>query len=377
MAKNICIFCSHYFPYLGGVERYTGHLAAALRARGDKVVIVTSNDMHLETYTRMDGIPVFRMPCFNLLKGRFPVSKPNGRFWKIHRKLMEIPFDLVIIQTRFYPHSLYGSWLGKKQGTKCIVIDHGTSHMTVGNPLLDKIGAWYEHGITWLLKKNCRDFYGVSQECCRWLTHFSIAPAGTLYNAVDIREAEVLMAAPVRDFRKEYGIDRSTIVVTYTGRLVKEKGIIQLMEAFEGMSGENAVLLIAGDGEEWDRVKQRETKQMIPLGRLSFEEVMALLAETDIYCLPTDYPEGFPTSVLEAAAAGCFIITTDRGGSRELIPDSGYGMIMDNNQPETIRRALQEVLRDPDRRRRAAERTKRRLLERFTWDKTADKIHRL
>ena len=378
MAKKICIFCSHYYPYLGGVENYTGHLAKALVSRGDKVVVVTSNESHLDTYTRIDGIPVFRIPCFNLLGGRFPVTKPDALFWKIHRRLMRISFDMVIVQTRFYPHSLYGTWIGKKQGARCIVIDHGTSHMTIGSPVLDRLGAWYEHGITMLLKRNCRKFYGVSENCCQWLRHFKIEPAGVLYNAVDPDEIAAMMEHPVRDFRGEYGISPETEVVTYTGRLVKEKGILNLVEAIMELPEEkDMVLMIAGDGEEMEHVMERANSRVIPLGRLSAEEVAALLAQTDIFCLPTDYPEGFPTSVLEAAAAGCFVITTKRGGSSELIPDDSYGIIMDDNYPKTIKDALEQVGGKKEYRQRAAEKTKRRLHEHFTWDKTAGEIHSL
>ena len=60
-SRKIAIFCSHYYPYLGGVENYTAHLAGELKKRGDRVVIVTSNDMHLQTLEWMEGIPVVRM----------------------------------------------------------------------------------------------------------------------------------------------------------------------------------------------------------------------------------------------------------------------------------------------------------------------------
>ncbi len=376
MGKKIAVFCSHYFPYLGGVESYTGHLAAALTDRGDQPVVVTSNDMKLKSLEWMEGIPVFRMPCFNLLGGRFPVSRPNRRFWKMHRKLMSIPFDLVIIQARFYPHSLYGAWLAKKKGIRCIVIDHGTSHMTVGSRLLDTLGAWYEHGITALLKKYCGDFYGVSKDCCRWLEHFDIRPCGVLYNAVDPREIQKLTEHPVRDFRQEFKISSSSLVITYTGRLVKEKGIMNLLAAFKSLPREmNALLFIAGDGEELEHVRKRKMEYVYALGRLSFQEVAALLAVTDIYCLPTDYPEGFPTAVLEAAAAECFVITTERGGSKELILDQRYGIIMKDNHPGTIRRALVKAASDEQLRKQAVKRTKDRLLKYFTWEKTAGRIH--
>jgi len=378
MAKKICIFSSHYFPYLGGVESYTYNLAKGLMKKGDKVVIVTSNDMGLKAYEKMDGIPVFRMPCFSLLEGRFPVSKPNKEYLWLHKKLMRADFDQVIINTRFYLHSVYGILFARKQKAKCIVLDHGTSHMSIGNPFWDRVGGWYEHGITAVEKCLCKDFYGVSSDCCAWLKHFGIDAKGTIYNAVDMDKMRELLLNPVKDIRKAYQIPEEGIVVTYTGRLLKEKGILNLIEAVRQYQGRQKLyLMIAGDGEELERVREKADEQVIPLGRLSFEEVTALLRQTDIYCLPTDYPEGFPTAVLEAAAAQCYVITTTRGGSKELILDDSYGMIVGNNRVSTIKAALKEAAERPDYRKEAALRTKERLLEHFTWEIIAEQVHDL
>ena len=141
MNQNYCIFAAQYFPHLGGVERYTYHLAKELIRRGDQAVIVTSNVQRLPSYEKMDGIPVYRFPCINLLDGRFPVLWPGGDFRKIHRTLMKKHFDKVIVNTRFYPHSLYGVLFGRRQRAKTIVIDHGSSHLTVHNPFWDTVGG--------------------------------------------------------------------------------------------------------------------------------------------------------------------------------------------------------------------------------------------
>lgn len=378
MAKKICIFSSHYFPYLGGVESYTRNLANALMKKGDKVVIVTSNDMHLPSYERMDGIPVFRMPCFNLLDGRFPVTKVNREFAALHKKLLDVSFDLVVINTRFYLHSVYGMLFARKQKAHCILLDHGTSHMSVGSGFWDKVGSWYEHGITAVERRLCKDYYGVSSDCCTWLAHFGIEPKGAIYNAVDMDKMEILLKNPVRDFRSEHNIPEEALVVTYTGRLLQEKGILNLIEAVKQFAGQKLLyLLIAGDGEEMERVKAQACENIIVLGRLDFSEVVALLKQTDIYCLPTDYPEGFPTAVLEAAAAECYVITTTRGGSKELILDSSYGMIMENNSTDTIKDALEAVADEELYRKKAARCAKERLLSNFTWDIISEKVRNL
>lgn len=378
MSKNICIFSSHYFPYLGGVENYTYNLAKTLMENGDKVMIVTSNDMGLPSYEKMDGIPVFRLPCYNLLEGRFPVSKVNQEYKQLHKKLISFHFDLVIIQTRLYPHSLAGMRFAKKQGCKCITLDHGTSHMTVDSKFWDTLGGWYEHLITAWEKRLCKDYYGVSKECCQWLEHFGIKAKGVLHNAIDYNKIQTILADRGRDFRKEYKIAKDTVIVTYTGRLVKEKGIMNLIAALNQYTGKKKIcLMIAGDGEEMAAVKAAATENIIPLGRLDFADIIALLKASQIFCLPTDYPEGFPTSTLEASACDCYIITTARGGSRELIVDDSYGIIMPNNQIATIGKAIEQAVHLGKDRIEAIDKTKKHLLENFTWDIITQKVQEL
>ena len=378
MSKNICIFSAHYFPYLGGVENYTYNLAKELIKKGDKVVIVTSNDMHLAAYEKMEEIPVFRLPCYNLLGGRFPVSKVNGEYKRLYKKLLGVHFDLVIVQTRLYPHSLAGMRFAKKQGCKCITIDHGTSHMTVDSKLWDTLGGAYEHLITAWEKRLCQDYYGVSLECCEWLKHFGIKPKGVLYNAIDDEKIASLSTEKGRDFRKENNIAEDTVVITYTGRLVKEKGVMNLIDAIRKYQGNPDIcLMIAGDGEEMEAVKAATTDNIIALGRLDFADIIALLKTSDIFCLPTDYPEGFPTSTLEAAASDCYIITTTRGSSHELLIDEGYGIIMKDNKPDTILAAIKQAVDLGEGRNEAIVRTKEHLGKHFTWKIIAQKVQEL
>ena len=84
MKRRYCIFAAQYFPHLGGVERYTYNLAKKLIEAGDEVTVVTSNVQRIASYEKMEGITVYRMPCINLLDGRYPVLKFNVDFRKIH-----------------------------------------------------------------------------------------------------------------------------------------------------------------------------------------------------------------------------------------------------------------------------------------------------
>lgn len=102
------------------------------------------------------------------------------------------------------------------------------------------------------------------------------------------------------------------------------------------------------------------------LGKIDFEHIIALLKGTDIFCLPTEYPEGFPTSTLEAMACKCFPVVTPRGGARELIPASEFGCVMENGS--------KEVLNMKEERKTVAENAYDRVKKHFTWDNVADKV---
>ena len=106
MSKDYCIFSAQYYPHVGGVERYTLYLSRKLIAAGNKVTIVTSNTGNLSGDEIQEGIQIYRLPCYDLLGGRYPVFKKNKEFKKVEKLIRMNQYDLVIINTRFYLHSL-------------------------------------------------------------------------------------------------------------------------------------------------------------------------------------------------------------------------------------------------------------------------------
>lgn len=378
--KSFCLFCANYLPNLGGVERYVNNLAKQLIKMGHRVTVVTSNVFDLPGYeTDENGIEIFRMPCYNIMKGRYPILKKNDRFKMLDKQLASKHFDLAVINARFYIHSVYAAEFAYKNNIPMITIEHGSSHLSVNNKVLDWFGSIYEHALTAILKKYCKDYYGVSQAACDWSGHFGIKSKGTLYNAIDIENIKSLENEKVCSYREEYNIPKDAAVITYTGRLVKEKGSYELACAFNELSDNNAYLLIAGDGEQLDKISQisANNNRVITLGKVDFKHIVALLSESDIFCLPTVYPEGLPTSILEAVALKNFVITTTVGGAKELITDNTLGVLLEDNSVQKIADALKAALSDKEMRIAATEKCYDRLLQYFTWEKTAEKLESL
>lgn len=377
MKKKYCIFSAVYFPSLGGVEWYTYNLAKTLIQDGNEVMIVTSRINNTKEWEEDGGIRVLRVPCINLLKGRYPVIRPGRKLHKIEQLLENEKFDFIIINTRFYMHSIWAARFADKHKIPFLVLEHGTSHLSVHNVVLDRFGALYEHIHTGILKSMCKNFYGTCEACNEWLAHFHIQSKGTLYNAVDMEAVKRALELPPI-YRKKYNIPKDTFLVCFSGRVLEEKGIKPLIQAVKRVHNEgiSICLMIAGEGPLDSYVQREKTEYIIPLGRIPHDEVFRLLGETDIFCLPS-FSEAFCGAVLEAVACKCYVITTERGGVKELITDDRYGTILPDNQEETVYNGLKTVLENWENKQNAVDRVYERMVSEFTWEKTAEKIERI
>lgn len=374
--KNYCLFSAHYFPNLGGIESFTYNLAKYLTNKGNHVVIVTSNVEHLAEYEETEGVEIYRLPCINLLDGRYPVLNFfSADFRRLYKRIEKTTFDLIIINARFYVHSVFAARFGYKHHVKTIMIDHGSGHLTVNNKIADVIGEAWEHLITKIDQIYCKDYYGVSLASCKWLEHFGVKAKGVIYNAIDFPELEQNIRNRTLDYRAKYNIPTDAKVIAYTGRLLEYKGVPSIIACVEKLltQRDDVYLFLAGDGDLWEYVNAHRSSHVIPLGRITIAQVCELLSDSDIFCLPSRM-EGFSTSVLEAVVCGCYVITTEQGGAKEMITSRDYGMIIRNNEEETVYHALQEVLDVPEERARATRNCLERLKMNFTWDVVSDQV---
>lgn len=366
-----CIFSTFYLPHLGGVEKYTANLANALTALGQKVIVVTSALENNPGITDEHDVTVVRIPSHLLLNRRFATPRKGPDLDRLMSWLTNQPIDYTLVNQRFYPTSIFGLKFAERCRLPAITLDHGSAHLTMTNPLLDFSIQAYEHGMTAINKRHCTHYCGVSKKSVKWLRHFGIQDARVLHNAID---ADGFAAASSdRRFKAELGLPESAFIVTFTGRLVKEKGIMQACKAVEGLAAENhddVHLLIAGDGPKAKDIAGLRSGNVHLLGRLSMQDISALLAQSDAFCLPT-VSEGFSTSMLEAATHGLGIIVTDTGGARELIPTSDYGQVIPDASIETIQQAILRFYDDRNYLHRCGINVSIRVRELFSWEQTA------
>lgn len=253
-----------------------------------------------------------------------------------------------------------------------ILIEHGTGHFTLNNKFLDFIGHIYEHTITFFLKRLVKEFYGVSHACNKWLQHFNISASGVLYNGIDID----YKIKSYKDYRKLLDLDDNEVVITYAGRLIKEKGIILLVEAFNKLclKYNNISLVVAGDGPLYSEVTNMKTNKIYLLGRMEHDEVMKIMITSDIFVLATDFPEGLPTSILEAALYKCAILASPRGGTPEVIIDESYGLLVNPVDSDEIYNGLDYLISDKRIREQLSKNVHQKVLSEFDWSVTAKSL---
>ena len=155
--------------------------------------------------------------------------------------------------------------------------------------------------------------------------------------------------------KQELGINPQKKIIGTVGRLVKEKGYLDLFQALKIVLKEfpNTLLLILGpiekekkDSFHPDIVKNFniENKVLFLGEREDIDEIYPLM---DIFVLAS-YREGFPRSVIEASAMAKPIIATDIRGCREAVENNKTGVLVPMKNPEKLAQAIKDFLKNPE-----------------------------
>ncbi len=152
--------------------------------------------------------------------------------------------------------------------------------------------------------------------------------------------------------KQSLGIKEGDFVIGFAGRLVRDKGIIELVRAYQEIRKEhqNVKLMLVGmleirDALPEDVVKTiKEDKGIISTGYVGYATIEQYYALMDVYVLPS-YREGFPTSVLEASSMEIPVITTRVTGCCDSIIDGETGYFVGHDAKE-LENAIMKLYND-------------------------------
>jgi glycosyltransferase involved in cell wall biosynthesis len=153
-----------------------------------------------------------------------------------------------------------------------------------------------------------------------------------------------------RELAVQMGLEEETRFILFAGRLHPQKDPVLLIRAFAALNQPQTHLLIAGDGELANPVRQ-EIEQLglsgkvTMLGALKQQELARLHRLSSAFVLSSAF-EGLPLVVLEALASGTPVVTTKCGETPKLLnPHSG--IVCEQRTPDCIAEALRRVLLHP------------------------------
>jgi glycosyltransferase involved in cell wall biosynthesis len=187
-----------------------------------------------------------------------------------------------------------------------------------------------------------------------------VAPSTVLAGAARELGARAVAVIPSGvDVADEIGAEDEPPFVLYAGRLSPEKGVLELVEAANGIP-----LVIVGDGPLREHVPGAR-------GFVAHDELLKLYGRAAVVAVPS-YREGFGVVCAEAMAHGRPVVASAVGGLLDLVSDGVTGIHVPPGDVPALRAALERLLADRELRRRLGEAGRERVRERFSWSAVTD-----
>lgn len=177
---------------------------------------------------------------------------------------------------------------------------------------------------------------GVSAACAaHYAHHYGLSDVQVLHNAIDMTEVDRVSAA-VGD------------AIVLPGRLVREKGHQDLIDALKALDGPCPPVIFAGDGPLRSQLEANIQAANLPVtmtGLLTHADILDVIASARLVIIPSRY-EGFGLTALEAMALGRPVIATTVGGLVEVLGD--VGRLVPPADPDALKTAIEGTLKDAD-----------------------------
>jgi glycosyltransferase involved in cell wall biosynthesis len=364
---SIAIVVTSYAPFIGGGETAAAQLATFLTRQGRRVMVVTQRfDRRHARREVLDGVDVFRVG--------FPGRRRALAKWlaspAFFRTLLRERgrFDVVVCID--YRAAGIAALLARAWNRRPVVFQAQTDGVIGGARVREALATaglgdvrWLADLATWPIR---RIYDGADAYCCiSRLIERETLEAGVprervhyLPNPVDTALFRPAATAERLALRAKFGVDPEAVVAIFAGRLSREKGALDLIEAWcQGMP-ERAELIVVGPdmtGHPWDvgpAARARAASASRPV-RFVGPQTQAALAEwlrlADVHVQPSHF-EAFGTSAIEAMASGLPVIASDVGGLRDFVAPGVNGVRVPPKDPVALAGAMSLLLADTARR---------------------------
>ena len=363
-----------YFPWVGGAEVFTQHLAEYMVTRGHQVDIVTGllgkpgieYDGWQKELDVINGVNVHRV--------RVPGVKYAGivvGIWRMLTRSLKLQQqnDYDIIHSHIFPAMVCGA-LSKRDKKLVITLQGGDIGEYKESSRL--IRALEMPFIYWSLRK-ADMVHCVSTHIAKAARRLCARDVTVVPNGVD---TSIFHPYDRYQLRKKLGYSPREKIVVSTSRLTPKNGLDYLIKATAPLG--DVKLIIIGDGEQRKHLESliqdlKLKNRVFLLGTLPHKELPQYLAIADAFCRPS-VNEGFGISFIESMACRIPTIGTAVGGITDIINHGENGILVPPEDAGTLSRALKRVIEDGNLAKQIAERGYQTVREKFTWEKVLQQM---
>ncbi len=382
---KVALLSTRFPPGPGGVERHVAELAPRLAARGHRVEVFTTELYREYPWERLARtVPREETTGWGTVH-RLPVwSLPGELHYPFVRGLPSAlaRFDPQVVHAHTYGthHAAVAARYGRRTGAAFVLTAHFHPIWSIeGGWLRHRIRGFYDTRLAGPVVGSAARLIVQSQEELRLMQALQIPLPSTVVVPPGYTPLPPPRADGVR-FGTRHGVDGPYVL--FVGRLASNKGLLDLVTAFERLHAthpEAHLVLVGEDGGMGPAVRARVAQLGLErvvhvLGHVEDDrELAAAYAEARLLALPSEY-EAFGLVLLEALAHGTPVVATRVGGIPEFVPDGEAGLLVPPRSPIDLAAAMDRLWVDAELRHRLGGFGRDRVVPRYTWDALADRL---
>lgn len=353
----------------GGGEKVPVYIARQAKKKGLEVYLFSHSEKVLR-FAKQEKVPHIKtwwLPIQNWSGARILLT-PFYFLWLmvlfIHYTYLFKTLRAKLVHVQSKDDFIAGSMAASLCGAKVLWSDYADLKHIWRN-----VDVWYKNPIGKLVRwsaKHTDEILVVSREDQRLIE-------ATMPGHPVLKKLRVVYNGAFDSYQRRKGGSQGQFTFISTARLVTDKGIAELITAFNQLSKEHpsSRLLIVGDGPEAKDFK----KLPLPGVKVEFvghvKDPRTYLSKSDVFVLPT-YHEGFSLALVEACMEGLPIITTRVGGNTEIITDGTNGILIPPKNVSALHSSMRRILEDEKLRKKLGRNARDTYLSKFNFEKIID-----
>lgn len=348
-------------PNCGGIGYYVFYLSKELIKMGHDISVILRSRNGSSYNHKLIPVRKVKAPGISPLNLSIFAKKLEKILAQEKKDLVHIHSSVMPVLNCHCPVMVTAHWCNK-EGIPAFhrpIKDLDSLYRNIMLPIYTKIES--------KLAKSCQKLTVVSDSLRKeFEKHYNIE-SDVIYNAVDME---------LFNFNPEINKENA---ILFTGKLGSGKGILDLLKIAEMLkkSHSKTKLYIIGNGPLKNSIKKGIKKNGLNnvemISQLKHPELIKYYQRAKIFVLPTYY-EGFPTTVLEAMACALPVIATNVSGIPEQIDEGVNGFMITPGDIQSFYKRIVELLESPEKRLTMGQNARKKVFEKFTWNRVAKKI---